>query len=305
MKLPPLNALRAFDAVARHVSVKDAAAELFVTPAAVSQQLKTLEAALGIMLFERHPRELRLTELGRTYHRSIGRALRLIADATERLLPDSRGTAISVITSFAALWLAPRLADFAQRYPSIEVRIEADPVVVDLVSGGFDLAIRMGAGVYREAECHELFAQNLVPLAAPEYKRLLTKKGNFDWSKSRLLHESGVEYWDAWLEQRNVTADTSRGLFFSHGMLAYAAAQAGEGVALAPIQLVAKLVGDRRLVVVDRMLFHTGLSYWLAWPKPRLRTLPEPARLFRDWIIEQSRTVQSELEQSEIARSKK
>ena len=289
MKLPPLNALRAFDAVARHVSVKDAAAELFVTPAAISQQLKTLEVFLGTALFERHPRELRLTSTGHSYHRSIGRSLRQIADATARVLPESRGTSISVITSFAALWLAPRLADFAQQHPNVEVRIDADPEVVDLVSGGFDLAIRIGAGVYREAECHRLFAQDLVPVAAPEYKRQLTRNRRFDWSRSRLLHESGLDYWDAWIEQRSVTADTSRGLFFSHGMLAYAAAQAGEGVALAPIQLVSKLVRDGRLVVVDRKLLCTGLSYWLAWPKPRLRVLSEPARLFRDWIIQQAR----------------
>ena len=288
MKLPPLNALRAFDATARHVSVKDAAAELFVTPAAISQQLKILEAFLGSALFERHPRELRLTSVGHSYHRAIGRSLRQIAEATASVLPGSRGVSISVIPSFAALWLAPRLPDFARKHPNIEVRIDADSSVVDLVSGGFDLAIRIGAGVYREAECYQLFAQDLVPVAAPQYKRQQTRNGRFDWSRSRLLHESDLEYWEPWIEQRSVNADTSKGLFFSHGMLAYASAQAGEGVALAPLQLVSKLVRDKRLTVVDPTVFRTGLGYWLAWPKPRLRTLPEPARLFRDWIIEQA-----------------
>ncbi len=117
MKLPPLNALRAFDSVARQGSVKDAAVELFVTPAAVSQQLKVLEGFIGAALFERRPRELRLTSVGQSYHQTITRPLRAIAEATERLLPKRRGTSISVLTSFAALWLALRLAEFARANP--------------------------------------------------------------------------------------------------------------------------------------------------------------------------------------------
>lgn len=289
MQLPPLNALRAFDAVARQGSVKGAAEEMHVTPAAVSQQLRTLEAHVGSALFERRPREIRLNVTGQSYHQSVGRALRQIAEATDRIRPHRRGTSITVITSFAALWLAPRFADFARRYPDIEVRIEADPNLADLVTGGFDLAIRTGKGDYPEADSRLLFALDLLPVAAPAYQKSLTRRGRFDWSRARLLHEAGVEYWETWLQRRGVKADTSRGLMFSHGMLAFAAAQAGEGVALAPYALVARMVQDGRLAVVDPTAFKTGLGYWLAWPKPALRPLPPSAEVFRDWIIAQAR----------------
>ena len=149
MRLPPLNAVRAFDAVARLGSVRAAAEELAVTPAAVSQQLRVLEAHLGIALTQRHGRGLALTDPGRTWHGEIARHLRAIALAAERVRPGRRVVQVTVVQSFGSRWLMPRLASFTARAPEIEVRIDASPVLADLARDPFDLAIREGRGTIR------------------------------------------------------------------------------------------------------------------------------------------------------------
>ena len=290
MKLPPLNALRAFDAAARLGSVKAAAAELFVTSAAVSQQVRALERFIGLELFERRPRELRLTNTGYAYHQAIGRHLRGISEATERLRPKRHAVGISVVPTFAAQWVAPRLPRFSKLHPGVEIRVDAEGALVDFRHDAFDLAIREGAGGYRDADTALLFEMALRPLAAPGYVASLTRRGRFDWARARLLHEGTNEYWDTWLEARGVKADTGRGSYFSHGMLALAAAAEGEGVALAADCIVERALRDGRLVRVDPMALSTGRGYWLAWPRPTVRPLGESAKLFRDWLIAEARS---------------
>ena len=170
MRLPPLNAVRAFDAVARLGSVRAAADELAVTPAAVSQQLRVLEMHLGIALTQRHGRGLVLTDSGRTWHSEIARHLRAIAMAAERVRPGRRVVQVTVVPSFGSRWLVPRLPRFVARAPEIEVRIDAAPALADLAKDPFDLAIREGGGVYPEAECALLFALALVPVASPRMR---------------------------------------------------------------------------------------------------------------------------------------
>src|SRR4051812_11171936 len=165
MRLPPLNAVRAFDAVARLGSVRAAADELAVTPAAVSQQLRVLEAHLGIPLTQRHGRGLMLTDSGRTWHGEIARHLRAIALAADRVRPGRRVVQVTVVQSFGSRWLMPRLNKFTAREPEIEVRIDASPALADLARDPFDLAMREGRGVYPEAESVRLFALEFYPMA--------------------------------------------------------------------------------------------------------------------------------------------
>ena len=285
MKLPPLNALRAFDAAARLGRVKAAAAELFVTPAAVSQQVKLLEDFIGTALFERRPRGLRLSNTGFAYHQAVGRHLRGISEATERLRPKRHAVGLSSVPTFAASWLAPRLPLFTRAQPGIEIRVEADAALVDFRSDAFDLAIRETTGGSRDSDTVMLFPLSPFPVAAPGYVKSLTRAGRFDWRRARLLHEGNNEYWDAWLDARGVSADTGRGYYFSHGMLAFAAASSGEGVALASYCLVERALRERRLAIVDPMALPTGRGYWLAWPKSSVRSTGESAALLREWII--------------------
>ena len=167
MRLPPLNAVRAFDAVARLGSVRAAADELAVTPAAVSQQLRVLEAHLGLALTQRQGRGLALTDSGRTWHGEIARHLRAIALAAERVRPGRRVVQVTVVQSFGSRWLMPRLHKFTAREPEIEVRIDASPVLADLARDPFDLAIREGRGVYPEAESRSALRARILPGGEP------------------------------------------------------------------------------------------------------------------------------------------
>ncbi len=290
MRLPPLNAVRAFDAVARLGSVRAAADELAVTPAAVSQQLRVLEAHLGIALTQRHGRGLVLTDSGRTWHGEIARHLRAIALAAERVRPGRRVVQVTVVQSFGSRWLMPRLQKFTAREPEIEVRIDASPVLADLTRDPFDLAIREGRGVYPEAESVRLFALEFHPVASPAVARALRRRdGSIDWPRARLLHEVSYDYWPDWTAMAGVIdVDVARGLFFSHTMLALDAAIEGQGVALAPTPLAERELQRGVLEVVDPRRFVPGTGIYLAWPRRGLRTLSPAATAFRDWVIEEA-----------------
>jgi LysR family transcriptional regulator, glycine cleavage system transcriptional activator len=296
MRLPPLNAVRAFDAVARLGSVRAAADELAVTPAAVSQQLRVLEAHLGIALTQRNGRGLMLTDSGRTWHGEIARHLRAIALAAERVRPGRRVVQVTVVQSFGSRWLMPRLTKFTEREPEIEVRIDASPVLADLARDPFDLAIREGRGVYPEADIARLFELEYFPMASPEVARAMRKRnGSVDWSHARLLHEVTFDYWPDWIAMADAReVDVARGLFFSHTMLALDAAIEGQGVALVPPPLAERELARGALVVVDPRRYAPGTGIYLAWPRKGLRTLSPAATAFRDWVIEAARATATE-----------
>ena len=291
MRLPPLNAVRAFDAVARLGSVRAAADELAVTPAAVSQQLRVLEAHLGISLTQREGRGLTLTESGRAWHAEIARHLRAIALAAERVRPGRRVVQVTVVPSFGSRWLVPRLPLFTAREPEIEVRIDAGPGLADLARDPFDLAIREGGGIYPEAETVCLFPLELFPVASPPYAaRLKGKSPAIDWSRARILHEVNFDYWPDWCALVGRTdIDISRGMFFSHTMLALDAAIDGQGVALTPRFLAERELARGTLVLVDPRGYTTGTGIYLAWPRRSVRTLSPAAIAFRDWLIDEAR----------------
>ena len=291
MRLPPLNAVRAFDAVARLGSVRAAADELAVTPAAVSQQLRVLEANLGIALTRRKGRGIALTDSGRVWHEEIARHLRAIALAAERVRPGRRVVQVTVVQSFGSRWLMPRLFKFTAREPEIEVRIDASPVLADLARDPFDLAIREGTGVYPEAESACLFPLEFYPVASPQVARRLRRSdGSIDWAKARLLHEVSYDYWPDWIAMAAASdVDVARGLFFSHTMLALDAAVEGQGVALSPPAFSERELARGALEVIDARGFASGRGIYLAWPRKQIRTLSPAAVAFRDWVIEEAR----------------
>jgi LysR family glycine cleavage system transcriptional activator len=305
MRLPPLNAVRAFDAVARLGSVRAAADELAVTPAAVSQQLRVLEAHLGLALTQRQGRGLMLTESGRTWHGEIARHLRAIALAAERVRPGRRVVQVTVVQSFGSRWLMPRLFKFTEREPEIEVRIDASPVLADLTRDPFDLAIREGRGSYPEAESVRLFVLEFVPVASPALaRRMRRRNGTIDWSRARLLHEVTYDYWPDWIAMVGAAGiDVARGLFFSHTMLALDAAIEGQGVALAPPPLAERELARGALEVLDPRPFVPGSGIYLAWPRKGLRTLSPAATAFRDWVIEEARLTRPLVAAARPARS--
>ena len=298
MNLPPLNAVRAFDAVARLGSVRAAADELSVTPAAVSQQLRVLESHLGLALTRREGRGLALTDSGRDWHDDVSRHLQAIALAAERLRPGRKIVQVTAAQSLAVRWLVPRLPDFIRRHGDIEVRIDASNTLADLSRGPFDLALRMGAGRYRDTEAALLFDGDLHALASPAYLRSLTRRrGRLDWANARLLHEVGNDHWPDWFAALKLPAtEVSKGLFFSHTMLALDAAVEGQGVALAPLCFADRELQEGRLVRAAPQQLDIDESVFLAWPAAGARRLSASAVVLRDWLVSHARETQALLQ---------
>ncbi len=286
MKLPPLNALRAFDATARHLSLRHAAEELFVTPGAISQQLKSLETWLGQRLLDRGPRGVSLTPVGAEFHAATHRHLRALAQAAERVRPQHNEVSISVLPSFASRWLVPNLPGFTREHPGARVRVDATSNVVDFDRESCDLAIREASRIAPPLQARELFPVVLFPVCTPEYRRrhLRTLAG---LRKVRLLHEFSPQeqgsLWPRWLAAAGLAdVDPEPGLYFSHTMHAVETALRGEGVALTNPELVQDELSTERLVIAFRRGLNTGRSYWLVWPG---RPMREPARWLADWLV--------------------
>ncbi|QPF73297.1 LysR family transcriptional regulator [Roseateles sp. DAIF2] len=288
MSLPPLVSLRFFEATARHQSVTRAAAELHVTPGAVTQQIRKLEAFLGCALFERQARGLRLTELGRDYQAACQDALALIGRATQRLLGNGRRPAlrISCTPGFAAQWLVPRLQEYLRRSPQLDVQVNASNRQVDLVSEGFHFAVRHGIGPYPGLESLRLLDDLLIPVCAPGL--LTPRRGNrlvglAELRAPNLLHDEHREDWRLWVEAAGLPGlDWQGGVVFIDSNAVIEAALAGRGVALLRRSLVQQELATRRLLALRAPPLRTPLAYHLLY---RSETLLEPeARRFLDWL---------------------
>jgi len=294
MKLPPLNAVRAFEAAARHGSMRNAADELFVTPGAISQQVRALETYLGVVLFERSARAIRLTEPGQEFYAAASRHLRGIAQAAEQLQPRGQQIAVTVAPDFASRWLMPRLRSFATSYPKVEVRVDASFAFADFERDSFDLAIRTAPEPPPRLHAEPLLTQTVRPYCSPDYfARVFRRKARTSaWTHARLLHENRpYDLWTQWFAMRGFADPNAEvGLYFSHGTLAILAAIDGEGVTLQPPQYVEREVASGVLVEADHATFESGLRYYLVWPKRPLRPAAEK---FKAWLIETARADQA------------
>ncbi|NRF72131.1 LysR family transcriptional regulator [Aquincola sp. S2] len=291
MKLPPLHALRMFDAVARLGGIRAAAETLFVTPAAVTQQVKQLERSLGVPLLQRQGRSVVLTEAGRQLHLGTTRHLHAIAEAAEQVRPREQRVRITTVASFAVRWLVPRLQRFMDRCPDVDVQVDADHRLLDLGSGDWDLAIREGQGRYPGTEAERLFGLEVVPVCAPAYAKRHFKQGPArGWPRARLLHEVGHPWWPGWLERAGVAGiDTGSGLHFSHTVMVIAAALDGQGVALVPPPFIQDELAEGRLCVLDAQPYETGVGMYVVWPAGRGPGLSAEALQFRDWVLAEAR----------------
>lgn len=287
-KLPPLNALRAFESAARHLSFTRAAEELHVTQAAVSHQVKSLEEYLGIKLFRRFNRSLLLTDEGQAYLPMMTKAFDLMSDATTRLIKrDPAGPlTVSVLPSFAARWLVPRLGRFHRAHPEIDLRIDPAPGLVDFARGDVDIGIRYGRGVYPRLRSDRLLDEDIFPVCSPalmEGEHPLRVPG--DLAYQTLLHDDGHGDWRTWLLAAQVEqVDPNRGMVFTDSSMLIEAAKRGQGVALARSVLAQDEIDEGTLVrPFGQMSVPAEYAYYIVCPED---TADQPKIVaFREWML--------------------
>ncbi|MGQ9368961.1 transcriptional regulator GcvA [Azospirillum sp. ST 5-10] len=286
-RLPPLNALRTFEAAARHLSFTKAAEELHVTQAAVSHQIKALEEWLGMPLFRRLNRALLLTEAGQAYLPPLRDAFDAMADATDRLhRNDSTGSlTISTMPSFAAKWLVMRLGRFQTAHPDLELRLLTTSQMVDFAQQDVDLAIRFGRPPWPDVQADWLMNDPVFPVGAPSLLaggRAVARPA--DLLAHTLLHDDYEITWGTWFAAAGVeSADTKRGPRFTDSALLLQAAIEGQGIALARQVLVADDLAAGRLVRLFDTVLPGTHAYYVVAP-PHYFTRPK-VKAFRDWLF--------------------
>lgn len=285
MKLPPLIAVRFFEATARHRSVREAARELHVTPGAVSQQVRRLESFLGCALFERLPRGLALTPAGMDYQAACGEALARIGHATARLAAGARRVVrVSCTPSFAAQWLVPRLQLFLQSAPELDVHVNSTHRAVDLLAEDMHFAVRHGLGPYPGLHAEWLLDDDLIPVCSPRLVAPRLWAGLEDITGPRLLHDGHRDDWRMWCQAQGLgRVDSGQGVVFAGANGAVEAALAGQGFALVTRALVERELATRALVGLQAPAVQVPLGYRLVY---RPEALIDPAlRRFRDWVV--------------------
>jgi len=293
--LPPLNALRAFEAAGRLESLTEAAAELNVTPAAVGHQVKALESYFEQALFERRYRAIALTEKGRLLLAGLTDGFDRLAETIDAFtaLEQRRPLMITCCNSFASRWLVPRLDDFHARHPDIDVRLDATQRLVDLRRDEFDLGIRFGPGHWEGLAADYLLDEEFIPVASPDLLARKPVEKPADLAQHTLLHRDESPGpapldWAMWLQAAEVdNVDPERGLHYSLESMAIEAALDGHGIALVSNVLVETDIGAGRLVRLFDIGLPAGLdvAYYLAYAPSRLRH-PRVAA-FRDWLLEE------------------
>jgi LysR family glycine cleavage system transcriptional activator len=286
-RLPPLNAIKAFEAAARHESFTRAAEELCVTQGAVSHQVKGLEDELGIKLFKRERQRLLITDAGREYLVVVRDALDRIAVGTARLVERQSAGALTVSTSpdFAAKWLVHRLGRFAESNPKIDLRISATLHHVDFAREDVDVAVRHGDGDWPGLEVVRLCSEQLFAVCSPKFLSGKSRLRNpADLRKVPLLHLDDRKNWAKWLDEAGVTGvDTLQGPVLNRASMAIDAAVDGQGVALSRTTLAAWDLLNGRLVRPFTTALPLSKSYWIVCPKA-VSDLPK-ITTFRDWLL--------------------
>ncbi|MGN6581256.1 MAG: transcriptional regulator GcvA [Bordetella sp.] len=291
-RLPPLNALRAYEAAARHHSFTRAAEELHVTQAAISHQVRQLEEWLGCPLFERRGHALTGTTVGKAYATELGRLLDALVSATERVAGHDSSLdgplRITVLPSFATRWLVPRLARFRALHPGIDLQVTSTLALHDFARDGFDLAIRLGLGRWPGLQTDLISRERLSPVCSPELLAHAPLATVADLQAPPLLHDQPGDLWPRWLALAGATrgeadAIMRAGLAFSDSALVLQAAADGQGVALGRLFLAAADITAGRLVKPFALDLPNDYSYWLAYP-PAAAQQPRLAA-FRHWVL--------------------
>ncbi len=288
--LPPLQAVKVFDAVARHGNFTKAAGELNMTQSAVSYQIKLLERFVGAPLFVRQARGVTLAERGELLAPMVRRALGDLAQSFRSVAEKSGSVlVISTIQTIAGNWLAPRIGAFQMLHPEFAVRLDISTRLVDFESEDVDVAIRSGKGEWRGLVSHFLFDQSFTAVCSPIYIEREGRPKTPAELLSRILIAPSDDWWPLWFAKAGVASAIKierPGIDVENQQMAASVAAAGHGVALVTPGFVGEDLKAGRLVQLFDVLATSGSNYFLVYPEPR-RGQPKIAT-FRDWILEQA-----------------
>lgn len=287
-QLPPLNALRTFEAAARHESFSRAADELFVTHGAVSHQIRALEAELGIALFARDGKRVRLTETGCRYAKEVRAALMALADATREVRAGDRERrlVVSSATSFSARWITPRIGRFIERNPQIDLELLSTNALADFSREDVDVAIRYGAGHYPDLHVEPLLDEVFFPVCAPTFDGARLPATPAELAHARLLR-SDDELWRPWFDAAGLAdfSEPRRGVLYQDSSNLLQAAVDGQGIALVRRSIAMNEVLAGRLVRLFDIDAPSGWSYYFVCPPPLVAS--SRVQAFRTWIFDE------------------
>ena len=295
-RLPPLNAIRAFEAAGRHLSFTKAADELNVTAAAISQQIRNLEDIVGVPLFRRMTRAVMLTDAGQEALPLLGEGFDKLLDGVKKMQAHENAgvLTVSAAPSFAAKWLVRRLPHFQDQYPDIRIRIDPTLHLADFERDNVDIGIRFGEGNYKGLRTDLLIQENTLPVCSPrllEGTHPLKQPG--DLRHHRLLHcdwgyQDGEQpNWAMWLQMAGVEdVDPTRGPTFTTEVLALEAAIDGQGIALANRKIIANDLAEGRLVLPFDLTLTSKYGFYVVCPEASA-DLPKNAA-FREWLLEEA-----------------
>jgi LysR family glycine cleavage system transcriptional activator len=284
----PLNQLRTFSIAARHRTFTAAADHMGVSQVAISRQISALENYLGIKLFERGPRSVRLTEAGRSFGNEIAEAFDKLEEATHRTLSDESSNVINVriYPTLAHHWLLPRMSAFTESHPDYRIRLDTIVEPLDFRSTHLDVAVQLGHGDWSGATSRKLFDEVVDVVCSPDYAQKfgdLTDPRNFD--RAELLHAKyRRREWESWSNGANIDINHQRGMEFDSSVLAYRAAGQGFGLALGQIDLLDDELASGELIRPVHRPVKTGSAFYVVWPT--MKSVSTKTRHFIDWLLE-------------------
>jgi LysR family transcriptional regulator, glycine cleavage system transcriptional activator len=295
--LPTLNAVKAFEAAARHESFSRAADELFVTHGAVSHQIRALEAELGVALFTREGKRLRLTDVGRRYAVRVRTALATLAEATREIRASDRDRrlVVSILPSFAARWITPRLGGFIESHPQWDLELQTSNVLVDFARDDVDIAIRFGYGRYPGLHVEMLLEEVFFPACTPDFNGGKLPDSPAELANLPMLR-SDDQLWKRWFDAADLPdwPEPSRGVLYQDSSNLLQAALDGQGVALTRRALAMQEIAEGRLVRLFNIDGPSPWQYFFVCP-PQLRHTPR-VEAFHDWIFSEAQLFRTQLE---------
>ncbi len=284
--LPPLRAARYFEALAESEDLAVAAEELNVTKGAISQQIRVLEQFLGVALFDRTGRGLRITDAGQRYHSAVRASMSTLERATEKLRRSGRRPTLSitVLPAFASMWLVHRLGRFQLENPNLDIEMSADAAVIDFSKSNAHIGIRYASGTDKGLSAEPLLTDQLFPVCSRRYRDTMNISTPEDLTRCCLLHDTfWRDDWWAWLQVCGITKGSGvEALYFSLYSNAIDAARAGAGVAIGHQLLVKEHLKRKELVRLFDVSVAAVEPYCMVWPQRTAHL--DFAKKFRSWI---------------------